>query len=111
MIGWRTDGHRQDLVRHHDGPNSRRSQRCSIPSGNNKIPLLSFQSGITDLGGFVRTNPRTKEGYLNLATPPSYTFKVRNGANLFYLKGATNGVEFPPSRRKDGKVKQEDTPT
>ena len=43
---------------------------------------------------------------MSLITSPSYTLDVRNGADAFNLEGSTNGVVFPPSRRKNGNFEQ-----
>jgi len=104
-------GFRKDLISHHDGPNSRWSQGCRVTSGNNKIPLLSIQNRIADFRSFLRSDPCAKEEDKGLATSPNYTLDVRNGADAFNLEGPTNGVVFPPSRRKDGKCEQEVSPT
>lgn len=104
-------GFLKDLISHHNGPNSRWSQGGGVTSRNNQIPLLSLQNRIADLRRFARSNSRAKEEDNGLTTPPNYTLNVGNGADAFNLEGATDGVIFPPSRRKDGKVKQEDTPT
>jgi hypothetical protein len=60
---------------------------------------------------FLRADPCAKEEDKGLAISPNYTLDVRNGAGAFNLEGPTNGVPFPPSRRKDCKCEQEVSPT
>jgi len=58
----------------------------------------------------VRSDTRAKKEDLSLATSPNYTLALRNGTDTINLEGTTNGIAFPPSRRKDCKFEQVDTP-
>ena len=72
--------------------------------------MLPSQGRLTELSRVVRTDPRAKEKKLSLADSPNYTPEIRKGADTLNQEGPTNGVIFPPSRRKDGKLGQVDTP-
>ncbi len=103
-------GFLKDLIGHHKSPNARWSQGRRISSGDNEIPLLPLQNRQTDFRGLLWSDPRAKKKDQGLPTPPNYTLDVRNSTDAFNLEGATNGITFPPRRRKDGKFEQEDTP-
>jgi hypothetical protein len=72
---------------------------------------LALQNRLTDFSRFVGADTGAKEKNATLTTPPNNTLEVRNCADMINMEGLTNGITFPPSRRKDGNIEQEATPT